>query len=332
MLEFLEKPKIDRLVKEAFPHTRSSWKLLAKGLLNQNILIRADQREYLLKVYRPEVTAQELNEMHRVLEFVKGEGIPVPELVSYQETDNVRVAVYTFLSGKHPSLYSRSRTRIAAMGDMLGRVHVALERYREKFSMVQSAPDPVMPTAEEKLKKIAGLCEKAQEAKPPKYKVLLSVLGEAANRLQSRTWGVHAFDKLPHHLCHGDFHTKNILFSGNRLTGVIDWEKFSWGGHAFEVMRSIVYNCRRTSSSLDWTSVKTYVRAYRQHQELTSLECQLAFPFVFQKLMFGTWAEEQYLKGQRELWDNVERRRAINAYLFRNAEHFTERMARLLAQ
>ncbi len=332
MLQFLDKPEIDRLVKSAFPTGNTSWKQMEKGLLNQNILVCADQQSYLLKVYRPELTSQDLVEMHRVLEFVKGEGIPVPELISYQETDRVRIAMYTFLPGKHPSMYSRSKTRISVMGDMLGRVHTALERYQEKYSVPQPTLDPVMPTADKKLKKIEAMCQDIRETKPPKYKALLRVLGETAERLQSRVWDIHAFDHLPRHLCHGDFHTKNILFSGNVLTGVIDWEKFGWGGHAFEIMRSIIYNCRRSASSLDWASVDAYIQAYRRHQHLTPIECELAFPFVFQKLMFGTWAEEQYVKGQHELWDNVERRRAMNAYLFENEQQFSERIANLLSR
>ncbi|MBP9763011.1 phosphotransferase [Patescibacteria group bacterium] len=332
MLTFIESSGIDSLLKTFFPTERLSWKSLDKGLLNQNILVEAQAGRYLLKIYRPEVTSQDLQEIHQVMEFVGARGIPVPKLVNHLETTNGQgVGLYTFLPGKNPSRYSSAVSRVANVGDMLGRIHVSLEEYRETFNKELTAQDPALPTKEEKLEKIEKLIDQAKHDQPPQYEELIRLLTEQAKRLASRNWDVQVFDTLPRHLCHGDFHTKNILCKGNKVTGVLDWEKTGWGGHAYEVMRSIVYNCCRAPGNFNWQSIQAYIRAYRQHQTLTPLECELAFPFVFQKLIFGTWMEEQYLKGRPEVWENVIRRCTMNAYLFKHEKRIAERIQSLLS-
>jgi Ser/Thr protein kinase RdoA (MazF antagonist) len=331
MLTFLPRKDLTAVLKRLFPEQRIRVSSMEKGLLNQNHRIQTKTGVFVLKVYRPEVTANELEEMHAVMEFVRAKEIPVATLVDRLEVGTHQVSLYTFLSGSNPSLYSRSLARVAAMGDQLGRIHAALGLYVAERKLKFPNTDPALPTLEEKLQKIERLCEQVNCERPPHSKELLAILKRYAERLTSRSWDVHAFDVLPRHLCHGDFHTKNILFTGDTLSGVLDWEKQGWGGHAFEIMRSIIFNCRRTQASLNWRSVQAYVQAYKQHQTLTALECQLAFPFVFQKMMFGTWAEEQYLKGQHELWSNIQRRHDINEYLFQHEQLFSERMAELLA-
>lgn len=331
MLTFLPRKDLTAMLKRVFPEQRIRISPMEKGLLNQNHRIQAKSGTFVLKVYRPEFTAKELEEMHAVMEFVRTKEIPVATLVDHLEVGAHQVGLYTYLSGSNPSLYSRSLSRIAAIGDQLGRIHAALGLYVTERKLKFPTTDPALPTLEEKLQKIERLCEQTSRERPPHSKQFLTILKRYTTRLTSRTWDVHAFDALPRHLCHGDFHTKNILFTGAALSGVLDWEKQGWGGHAFELMRSIIVNCRATQASLNWQSVKTYVQSYKQQQALTALECQLAFPFVFQKMMFGTWAEEQYLKGQHELWSNIQRRHDINEYLFRHEQAFSERMGKLLA-
>jgi Ser/Thr protein kinase RdoA (MazF antagonist) len=333
MLTFIEAPEIQELIKAFFSSKRFSWKSLDQGLLNQNLVVESQAEKYLLKIYRSEITDEELRDMHQVMEFVEKQGIPVPKLLNFQQMiGGQRAGLYTFLPGKNPSRFSSPLPRIVNMGDMLGRVHATLEDYRKQFHRQLAMNEPVLPTKEKKLEKIAKLIDKTKQDRPPHEEELVRILTNHIDQISSRDWDMHAFDALPRHLCHGDFHTRNLLCQGSVITGVLDWEKFGWGGHAYEVIRSIVYNCCRTPGSFNWQAVQTYIRAYKQHQTLTPLECQLAFPFVFQKLIFGTWMEEEYLKGRPEVWEKVTRRAAMNAYLFKHEQRIAERIQALLTE
>ncbi len=333
MMTFFAQDDLNRLLAELFPNEKVKISSLDKGLLNQNLVVETKAEKLLLKIYRSEVGKQELQDMHRVMEFVDERGVPVPKLIMNTERSDRQIGLYRYLLGKNPVLYSKSILRIEAMGEMLGQIHKILDDYARIYK-----PEDVTPMQaeihkrEEKVKKIQVLIEKAKQQELPHIKELIGILEERVSRLESQDWDFASFDQLPHHFVHGDFHTANILFSGNHLAGVLDWEKAGWGGHAFEIMRSIIFNCRRTAKSLNWQNVETYVKAYKQHQSLTSAECELAFPFVFSKMMFGTWTEEEYLKGRTDVWENVLRRHEINAYLFKNQQAFTKRFAELFSK
>lgn len=332
MLTFFNQEDLNGLLSELFPNEQVKVSSLDKGLLNQNLVVETNAKKLLLKIYRSEVGKQELQDMHRVMEFVGERGIPVPKLIVTTEYANRQIGLYSYLPGKNPVLYSTSLPRIEAMGERLGRIHALLSEYAEIYTPKDETPlQATIHAREEKVKKINSLIEKAKQQELPHSKELIAILEERTARLESQTWDFASFDELPHHFVHGDFHTKNILFFGNKLTGVLDWEKIGWGSHAFEIMRSIIFNCRRTAKSLNWQNVETYVKAYKRHQLLTPAECELAFPFVFSKMMFGTWTEEEYLKGRMDVWENVLRRHEINAYLFKNQRTFTKRFSELFS-
>lgn len=65
----------------------------------------------------------------------------------------------------------------------------------------------------------------------------------------------------PSGLVHHDFHPGNVLWDGDRITGVIDWAETSWGPADLDVVHSV------TNIALlqDAASAQTFVTAYEQH-------------------------------------------------------------------
>jgi aminoglycoside phosphotransferase (APT) family kinase protein len=84
---------------------------------------------------------------------------------------------------------------------------------------------------------------------------------------QPRLWqrAIEVFDQVPpatkHGLVHCDFHPGNILWEGDRITGVIDWAETSWGPADLDVMHS-----RANFAILhDLDSAVAFSDAYRRH-------------------------------------------------------------------
>jgi aminoglycoside phosphotransferase (APT) family kinase protein len=84
---------------------------------------------------------------------------------------------------------------------------------------------------------------------------------------QPRLWqrAIEVFDQVPpatkHGLVHCDFHPGNILWEGDRITGVIDWAETSWGPADLDVMHS-----RANFAILhDLDSAVAFSNAYRRH-------------------------------------------------------------------
>lgn len=329
MHQFLSVEDIHLLLRTWFPKGYR-YIPLEKGLLNQNGIVREGSRTFLLKVYRPDMTQTHLHDVHAVMRVMLQNGVPVTHEEREASVQGAHVVLYAYLPGMNPGLYPRSLGRVHAMGDMLGRIHSILLQHQQ-----QLAVDPLMEwrnlkSPEDELSALALLMEDVRRKKPAHTDELLSILDEHRSWIESHAWDIARFASLPAQLCHGDYHTKNILFQNATLTGVLDWEKYGWGTQVSEVMRSIVFNCRRSPSALHWSAVKAYVQAYRQHKTFSQEEARLAFPFVFQKMLFGTWAEKQYLAGDARLWSNVIRRQAINRYFVKEERRISARIEDLL--
>ena len=79
-------------------------------------------------------------------------------------------------------------------------------------------------------------------------------------------------------VCHGDFHPFNLLYEGDKVTGVLDWPGFTIGDPVFDVANTIVIitipskhlaGSMGDFSSIDWDLMADlYLAAYRAHRHL----------------------------------------------------------------
>lgn len=330
MPQFLPPSEIDRVLDRVFKQTPWRRTVLKGGLLNQNFLVSAGRERFVLKVYRAEMPASRVAEMHRLMAFVAKRGIPVPLPVVTSLVGGAVVALYPFVVGEHPPRYRGPRTRIRAMGEMLGRIHGILDGYvpaepKRLPEQIAAAWDPKKAVAE-----IETLRESLRTEDVSIRREIGDVLRRHERLISKHGWDDAPFRDVPVQYCHGDFHTMNLLMRGDRVTAVLDWEKAGWGFRGAEYMRSVIFNCRKSSKELDWGRIQAYAEGYRMEAQLDAANASVAFETGVRSVVFGFWAVKQYLAGERHLRVNVLRRAAMAEWLVAHRAEGAERMAGML--
>lgn len=331
MIEFVPKQSVQPFLKDAFGRRNFSMRILRGGLLNQNYVITIARKSYLLKVYRPEVNQEMVEEMHRLMKYVGNRNIPVPLPIAATCIAERPVVLYPFIKGEHPKRYRNTKLRIRAMGELLGQLHSVMDEY----DATQSKPD---------LQKLLRQWDPArfqktivevrlQLATQPQLvrKEMGTILEQYEEIIENGSWETKSFSRLPLGLCHGDFHTQNILFVNNRIVGLLDWEKFGWNFRGSEIMRSVIFNCRKTACEFDWDLVGEYLRAYRQHATLSDSERMLVFEAGYRNTLFSLWAMKQYLVGERHLYPNIKRRIEIVQTMTKHRAEYGARISEYLS-
>lgn len=330
MISFIEESKLDSFV--CTFARQKTWKLqpLKGGLLNQNYILAIGTKNYVLKVYRPEMTESKVKEMFSVMKFAADHSLPV--VCSLDETiiDGHTVAIYPFVEGVHPSRYRNTHARIRSMGAMLGKIHTTLDSYKP----ITPAPtwDKISKFLEpnRSIEQIGDLRGQLSGHLPAVKRELTAVLDTYENVIDSQTWDIGAFAKLPIRFIHGDYHMQNVLMKGNMIVTILDWEKSEWHFRDFEIMRSIIHNCHKTAGELDWSLIEEYLQGYRQYATVSRAEAELAFECGYRPIVFSFWTIKQYLAGHNNFRQSIIRRKKILQLLTKHRVEYAERIKDLL--
>lgn len=326
MPKFLESNQYQPFMHETFGRTKVSTNPLKGGLLNQNIRIDSKGISFVLKIYRPEVDSNKLAETHRLLNFVQKRDIPVALPIASQQIDGYQAAIYPLLKGEHPPRLRNSQKNLFIMGEMLGRIHKALEKFspkKDKSAMDMMNKEKVAAGFRE----IDGLLHSARKAD----RAFLQPVVKFQKTLFARdNFDYQRQSKLPLCYCHGDFHFANILMNKDAITGVLDWEKAAYMSRSQELMRSLLFNTRVSIGKFSLPGIRAFISGYKQHVTLTPLEKELMFEVGFRKYAFDFWAMRQFLSGQRSLRSNIKRRFLGSKTLAREQEVYKNKIAEFL--
>jgi aminoglycoside phosphotransferase (APT) family kinase protein len=149
-----------------------------------------------------------------ILDGLAGGGVPAPRVVAVDPDGRLAGApslLMTHLDGRRPSLAEEVRpARIAAMAEVLVRIHAAGDRLRR-------IARPFAPYyGHARLRLPPGT------ARPGLWRAGIDLAGRAP-------------DTPAGCLVHRDYHPANTVWQGGRLTGVVDWTSASWGPGAVDL-------------------------------------------------------------------------------------------------
>jgi Ser/Thr protein kinase RdoA (MazF antagonist) len=195
------------------------------GSSNLNLLVFDGAARYVVRVYRPSVTAGRLAAIHHVRYELDRAGVPCPRLVATRDGEPwVRVGGRLVEVERYVDHDARmdSWDRLQAGLPMLGRIHtllqpveVSAEGRRPLFANYLEPPRARSATARATAR-IRGWRPTPAEERLARLSDELAELVTAAGGSQAET--------MPTQLVHGDFWDNNVLFRGGHIVLVTDFD------------------------------------------------------------------------------------------------------------
>jgi homoserine kinase type II len=241
-----------------------SCKGIAEGVENSNFYLHVEAGNFILTLYEKRVAEVDLPFFLGLMEHLAAAGVSCPQPVrSRAGTALGRLAgrpaaIVTFLEGY--AIHHPEAKHCAALGEALAKLHIAGEGFalqRANALSVASWRGLFEPQA-----------ERANEIAPG----LRDLIMEELERLE-RDWPTH----LPRGVIHADLFPDNVLFLGDRVSGLIDFYFACCDAYAYDLAVSFNAWCFNADWRYDAEKGGALVKAYRRLRPLSQAELA-AFP------------------------------------------------------
>jgi len=295
---------------EARAAVLSSWNLRAEASSTSGPRVTRLQTPAGCLYLKESESTESLDRDLDLLEYLASVGLPVPRYIataaggSYAIGEGKAFWLSAELPGRHlPQFRGASGLKqVECLAGRLGELHQALA----------GAPSPrLFPVFRDS----AELLLARLLARPTPFDV------DRLQRLRGRSAPLAA---LPAQLIHRDFHRGNVLFTGETVSGLLDFDLVHWGPRLFDVCYCasgvLSESFREPGYAGYWlTILEAIFRAYRGSADLSTLERSLAWSMlvtielIFMNGCLDRQAHEAALMNEDMLFWFVEHRAAIEA-------------------
>lgn len=231
---------------------------LAAGSVNSNFRLETAQGRFFLRIYEEQAEAGALRELE-LLRALARAGVPTTEPplrldgASVSHHQGKPVALYPWVEGDIVCTEQAVPARCEAVAAALARVHLA---------GAALPPQPPSRFDADALRERLGLIARAA----------VPELCRAAKEIEEHLPAVQAarVPDLPRGLIHGDLFRDNVLWRGDEVAALIDFESASSGVFAFDLMVLVLSWCFRDHFDLD--RVRAMLRGYQSVRPLSPEE------------------------------------------------------------
>jgi homoserine kinase type II len=229
---------------------------IAAGIENTNYFVTSSHGEYVLTVFE-KLTANELPWYLELMAHLASRGIPCPNPVG--RLDNGYLGE---LKGKPASLVTRLRGRSITQPD----VHACAEVGELLADMHQAGKSYAKPMANPRGP--AWFAATAERVRPVLDADNAKLLDEELGFAQA----AFKLTDLPSGVVHVDLFRDNVLFEGERLSGVIDFYFACQDRWLYDLAITVNDWCVNDQGELDAVRAKELVAAYHKVRPLTAAE------------------------------------------------------------
>ena len=258
----------------------------AHGIENSNYFLRTRLdgavREWVLTVLEQASYAGAV--LAPLLDLCHAAGLPVAPIVrnvagGIHETLNGKAVLLTpRLPGEHP--LAPTSGQIKALGNAIAKLHLATSR--------PTFATPPYPRDEAWLRREAESAHQhlgRTTSRPTDDDTLLldTLLDKATETLRQAK-----ADRLPSGVIHGDLFRDNVLFAGDRLTGLLDFHHAAYGCLIYDLAVAANDWCSRSDGRLNANQANVLLAAYHRVRPLTEAELD-AFPAFMAYAALAFW-------------------------------------------
>ena len=264
----LNKPFLKELADDYSLGRITSAMAIPQGSINSNYLIDAAKGKFLLRI--DEVKSE--NELKReidLLSFLRKHTFPCPHPMQdrmgryHRAFNNKCVSLFKYQEGKVPIPEKLKFSQLETIGHAIGDLHVVGKAYKKGIDNRFS------------FERIADLYLNVRSRLPNYFRKICRTLDDEIEYLTRYLEG-----KLPKGVIHGDIFSDNLLFRGEKLMAVLDFESacrgkfifdiatavnalcFVRGGYSLERFRALLggYESVRTLSLAEWDAFPNELR------------------------------------------------------------------------
>ncbi|NVJ70009.1 MAG: homoserine kinase [Alphaproteobacteria bacterium] len=236
-----------------------SFKGIAEGVENSNYLLETTKSRYILTLYEKRANPEELPYFLNLMEHLEANGIPSPLPIrdktgkALQKLAGKPACLISFLSGV--SVDYPTEMQCAALGAMLAEMHKAGQSFTESRANDLS------------LDGWKSLAKKTQNRADEVAPGLASEITQEIASL-SENWP----QGLPSGTIHADLFPDNVLFTGNSITGVIDFYFGCTDMLAYDLAVCINAWCFDQDHNFMPAHAKRLVEMYDAHRPISAAE------------------------------------------------------------
>ncbi len=238
-----------------------AYKGIAEGVENSNFLLHVEAGFFILTLYEKRVDAADLPFFLALMEHLAARGLACPQPVKMKNAATLGmlagrpVAIVTFLEGV--SSRRPTNSQCAALGAALGELH------RAGADFPQRRPNALSLTAWPHLfDQAKGRADEIQNG-------LSAFIAEELAFLE-RAWP----QNLPRGVIHADLFPDNVLFLGNKVSGLIDFYFACTDFLAYDLAVSLNAWCFEPDFSFNVTKSMGLIEAYRSVRKLAPEEIE----------------------------------------------------------
>jgi homoserine kinase type II len=258
-----------------------------RGFVNDNWIVDTTRGRYFLKHRHPDLAVPTfIRAEHALTTRLRIDGFPAPALVptargkTLLSLDGECYEIQEYIEGSHCNHQQSAHLKAAA--ETLGRYHILVRGFAP--AALCHPHDLYSPTLLST--NLSSLAQAWQMNRDSGLAPLATQLTSHATSLATR-FTKHG--KLPRLIIHGDYYADNLLFRGNRIVGVVDYDKACWQPRVVEIAEALIYFASPQPAGLkhlvypgvlNWEPFGRFLQAYAHTATLSQHEVEALPDYV----------------------------------------------------
>ncbi|GIW42079.1 MAG: hypothetical protein KatS3mg076_2656 [Candidatus Binatia bacterium] len=204
---------------------------IPEGSVNTHYLIETTKGKFLLRIDEVKSELEVKREIDLLL-FLKKHGFPCPAPLAdrkgrySREFDGRSLSMYRYVDGRQIPAERLTPGHLEQVGRVLGELHLVGKNYKKGIENRFS------------FERVAEIYRDVRARLPHYLKKIIRILDEEVEYLSHYLEG-----KLPKGIIHGDLFADNLLFKGEKVVAVLDFEAASRGKFIFDLATAVNALC-----------------------------------------------------------------------------------------
>ena len=201
------------------------------GSVNTNYLLDTPRGRHLLRIDEVKGELDVKRELDLLL-FLRKQGFPCPQPLAdrkgryYREVGGKCVSLYRYVDGKVVTADRLTAKRLEHVGRMLAELHTVGRQYKKGIENRFS------------YERIADIYRTVRDRLPAYFKRIVRTLDDEIDYLRH-----YLETKLPRGIIHGDLFADNLVFQGDKLVAVLDFEAAARARYVFDLATAVNALC-----------------------------------------------------------------------------------------